>query len=147
MGNAQTRSQITTACDSDCQKQNRIANTQAEYQRLSSDPNADPVQRQKAYESYMTALHGPAWKLQKDAKERATEENKRMIDPSNEANLSGNYEQIIAEVAKLEEQEETYDIAIEKMNKYIAELDADINKGRVYINTLRRAVQLKAQLG
>jgi hypothetical protein len=95
----------------------------------------------------MSSLHGPAWKLQKDAKEKATIENKKIIDPNNEANLSGNYEQIIAEVAKLEEQEETYDVAIEKMNKYIAELDADINKGRVYVNTLRRAVQLKAQLG
>ena len=131
MGNAQTRSQVLTQCDSECQKQNRIARTQADYQRISSDPNADPLQRQNAYEAYMSALHGPAWKLEQQTKQRATDENKRMIDPSNESNLSGNYEQIIAEVAKLEEQEEVYDTAIEKLNKHIEHLSAEINKGRV----------------
>ena len=147
MGNAQTRSQVLTACDSECQKQNRIASTQAEYQRISSDSNADPLQRQNAYEAYMSALHGPAWKLEKQSKQRATDENMRMIDPSNETNLSGNYDKVIAEVAKLEEQEEVYDTAIEKLNKHIEHLNAEINKGRVYTNTLRRAVQLKTTIG
>lgn len=147
MGNAQTRSQVLTQCNSDCQKQNRIANTQAEYQRISSDPNANPLQRQQAYEAYMSALHGPAWKLQEQTKQRATEENKKIIDPSSETNLSGNYERIAGEIAKLEEQEEIYDKAIEKMNAHIDYLNAEINKGRVYTNTVRRAVQLKTTIG
>lgn len=132
---------VADQCGVDCRKEKKLQQTEAAYQALSSDPNADPVARQQAFEAYMQALHGPSWKFQQGKAEQATAANKAGM-------LTGQYddlEELQQRGASLEQLLDDIEDAIQKTSDKIRDTNAELAKGHQYIVTMRRAIELKGR--
>jgi chromosome segregation ATPase len=135
-------------CDTACQKEKAIEQTQAAWQKISSDPTADPEARRQAYQAYMTALHGPAWLFQhQQTKKEAKLVAEANVDAGKLENLQAQAAKLNADIAALDATDAGLDASIEQVSGALAEAAGEIVRGQEQARTLERVLQLRDGLG
>jgi chromosome segregation ATPase len=138
---------MAPVCDTTCQKDKEIAQTQAAWQKISSDPTADPSARQAAYQAYMVALHGQAWVFQQQQAKEAKLVSENTVDNSRLSNIQQRITGLNTDIAALEAESSTLDGSIEKLNEEMQVLHAKILLGQQYARQLRRVLDLSSRSG
>jgi hypothetical protein len=135
---------IEPVCDTECQKQKKIQQTMAEWQKVSSDPTADPELRRKAYEAYMEALHGPAWKVQQEQAKQSKLLAEDKVETQRLERINKKVNELTTQLLQLEKESKMLDQQIEETNEATHRIEGEIRKGQQYARQLNRAIELRS---
>lgn len=138
MGNEMSKGAeaVQKPCGMECQTQKQIDKAYADYVALAKDPNADPVETQKAKDRYDLLRRGHAAVFHEQVQQAATQ-----------ANATGKpadfLQELMDRLTKLEEELEQLDREANRISAQTREVQLEIDKGQVMVNTMRRALELK----
>lgn len=135
---------VQKPCGLECQTQKQIDKAYAAYVALAKDPEADPVELQKAKEQYDLLKRGHAAVFHEQVQQDATRMNQtgRPSGGGSQAFL----QELLERLAALERQLEQLDADADRISAQTREVELEIARGQVMVNTMRRALELRQTL-
>lgn len=128
-------------CGMECQTQKQIDKAYAAYVDLAKDPNADPVETQKAKEQYDLLKRGHAAVFHEQVQQDATQAN-QTGKPAGGGSAAF-LQELMDRLSSLEQELEHLDTEANRISAQTREVELEIAKGQVMMNTMRRALELK----
>lgn len=130
-------------CGLECNSQKQNDKAYADYVALAKDPDADPVETQKAKDQYDLLRKGHATAFHEQVAADATQANQTGKPSGSQQFL----QDMTDRLEKLEQELESLDSESDRIAAEGKEIGLEIAKGQQMIVTLRRAIELKKQFG